>query len=126
MADFLNTGDNRPLTFAQLPFGQPLFILYSSGTSGKPKCILHCAGVRICTVLEGLYSVSAQGVLLNTKKELRIGFDSSEVDTYFQYTTVSCLFRLEMYSQVLLKVDWLDDVDLYACRPLMWIPRHII
>ncbi|KAF9010591.1 hypothetical protein BDQ17DRAFT_1387810 [Cyathus striatus] len=47
------------------------FILYSSGTSGKPKCIVHCAG----------------GVLLQTKKEIVIGFDISPNDTYFQYTT---------------------------------------
>lgn len=58
LADFLSTGDDRPLTFAQLPFGQPLFILYSSGTSGKPKCIVHCAGVWFCAVHEEYYSIS--------------------------------------------------------------------
>lgn len=47
---FLKTGDNRPLEFEQLPFGQPLFILYSSGTSGKPKCIVHSAGVSLLTL----------------------------------------------------------------------------
>jgi acetoacetyl-CoA synthetase len=47
LAEFLKTGDNRPLEFEQLPVGQPLYILYSSGTSGKPKCIVHSAGVRI-------------------------------------------------------------------------------
>ncbi|PPQ98788.1 hypothetical protein CVT24_003346 [Panaeolus cyanescens] len=44
IAQFLKSGDNRELTFEQLPFSQPLFILYSSGTSGKPKCIVHSAG----------------------------------------------------------------------------------
>jgi acetoacetyl-CoA synthetase len=47
LAEFLGTGDNRPLEFEQLPFGQPLYILYSSGTSGKPKCIVHSAGVGV-------------------------------------------------------------------------------
>ncbi|THU77195.1 acetyl-CoA synthetase-like protein [Dendrothele bispora CBS 962.96] len=57
--------------FEQLPFSQPLFILYSSGTSGPPKCIVHSAG----------------GVLMQTKKDLVCGMDLKEGDTYFQYTT---------------------------------------
>ncbi|KJA27864.1 hypothetical protein HYPSUDRAFT_35033 [Hypholoma sublateritium FD-334 SS-4] len=69
---FLKTGDPiRPLEFEQLPFGQPLYILYSSGTSGKPKCIVHSAG----------------GVLINTKKGIRLGYNMTSDDTYFQYTT---------------------------------------
>jgi len=51
LAEFLETGDSRPLEFEQLPVGQPLYILYSSGTSGKPKCIVHSAGVRISSHL---------------------------------------------------------------------------
>ena len=34
----------KPLTFAQLPFRHPLYILFSSGTTGVPKCIVHSAG----------------------------------------------------------------------------------
>ena len=45
LSQFIDTGDSRELVFEQLPFSQPLFILYSSGTSGKPKCIVHSAGV---------------------------------------------------------------------------------
>ncbi|KDR75136.1 hypothetical protein GALMADRAFT_140674 [Galerina marginata CBS 339.88] len=93
LSDFLKTGDNRELTFEQLPASQPLYILYSSGTSGKPKCIVHSAG----------------GVLVNTKKNLRMGYNLCSDDTYFQYTTtgwmmwtfmltgLSCGARLILY-----------------------------
>lgn len=49
LSAFLKTGGsgNTPLVFEQLSFSQPLFILYSSGTSGKPKCIVHTAGVSV-------------------------------------------------------------------------------
>ncbi|KAH0827977.1 acetoacetate-CoA ligase [Lanmaoa asiatica] len=39
-----SAADDYPLTFEQLPFDHPLYILYSSGTSGPPKCIVHAAG----------------------------------------------------------------------------------
>jgi acetoacetyl-CoA synthetase len=40
------TGEHAPgdIAFARLPFDHPLYILFSSGTTGVPKCIVHCAG----------------------------------------------------------------------------------
>ena len=61
----------EPLTFEQLPFHHPIFILYSSGTTGKPKCIVHSAG----------------GTLLQHWKEHALHTDLSEKDTLFYFTT---------------------------------------
>ncbi|CAL1706757.1 unnamed protein product [Somion occarium] len=71
LSAFLASGDGRPLTFEQLPFSHPLYILYSSGTSGPPKCIVHSAG----------------GILLNGLKDCSLVYSMTSDDTYFQYTT---------------------------------------
>jgi acetoacetyl-CoA synthetase len=41
---WLSPHRGSPLTFERLPFDHPLYVLYSSGTTGKPKCITHGAG----------------------------------------------------------------------------------
>jgi len=61
----------RPVTFERLPFSHPLYILYSSGTTGIPKCIVHSAG----------------GTLLQHVKELHLHADVGEGDRLFYFTT---------------------------------------
>ncbi len=68
--DWLET-DAEPLSFAQLPFDHPLYILYSSGTTGKPKCIVHGQG----------------GTLLQHRKEHQLHLDIGQEDNLFFFTT---------------------------------------
>src|SRR5207237_3984603 len=58
---------------AQLPFDHPVYILFSSGTTGKPKCIVHGAG----------------GSLLQNLKTYKLHFDVRPGDRFFYYCTTN-------------------------------------
>jgi acetoacetyl-CoA synthetase len=61
------------IAFAQLPFDHPVFILFTSGTTGKPKCIVHGAG----------------GTLLQALKMFKLHFDLRPGERYFYYCTTN-------------------------------------
>jgi len=70
--DFM-TGDDSPLVFEQLPPDQPIYIMFSSGTTGKPKCMVQ----------------GAAGVLINQFKELALQSDLRRDDVISYITTAS-------------------------------------
>ncbi|HEU5177620.1 MAG TPA: acetoacetate--CoA ligase, partial [Burkholderiales bacterium] len=61
------------IAYAQLPFNHPLFVLFTSGTTGKPKCIVHGAG----------------GTLLQSLKTFKFHFDVRPGDRYFYFCTTN-------------------------------------
>lgn len=71
--EFLAQEREPRLEFEQLPFDHPVFIMFSSGTTGKPKCMVQSAG----------------GILINHLKELILHTDLRRDDRIFYITTCS-------------------------------------
>jgi acetoacetyl-CoA synthetase len=69
--DILRTESSEPIRFERFAFNHPLYILYSSGTTGAPKCIVHGAG----------------GTLLQHVKEHQLHSDIHPQDRLFYFTT---------------------------------------
>ncbi len=71
--DFTASQQQGDIHFEQLPFDHPAFIMFSSGTTGKPKCLVQSGG----------------GVLINHLKELILHTDLKREDTILYITTCS-------------------------------------
>lgn len=71
--EFLSKDEEPELRSEQLPFEHPVFIMFSSGTTGKPKCMIQSAG----------------GILINHLKELILHTDLKRDDKIFYITTCS-------------------------------------
>jgi acetoacetyl-CoA synthetase len=71
--DFIRGQGATSIEFEQLPFDHPIYIVFSSGTTDKPKCVVHRAG----------------GILVQHLKELMLNTDMKRDDTIFYFTTCS-------------------------------------
>ncbi|MBW1998417.1 MAG: acetoacetate--CoA ligase, partial [Deltaproteobacteria bacterium] len=69
--DFRSDDSDLDIEFRQLPFMHPLYIMFTSGTTGLPKCMVQSAG----------------GVLINQLKELILHTDLKREDRIFYFTT---------------------------------------
>ena len=71
-SELLDVASDAPLTFADVPFAHPLYVLYSSGSTGLPKPIVHSHG----------------GILLEHLKMLGLHHDLDADDTFMWFSTV--------------------------------------
>jgi acetoacetyl-CoA synthetase len=71
-ADAVSARKTEPVAFERLPFAHPLYVLFSSGATGMPKCIVHSAG----------------GTLLKHVCEHRLHSDVQDGDRLFYFTTL--------------------------------------
>jgi acetoacetyl-CoA synthetase len=73
LGEWLRRHTPGEIAYVQLPFDHPVFILFTSGTTGKPKCIVHGAG----------------GTLLQVLKMFKLHFDVKPGERFFYYCTTN-------------------------------------
>lgn len=94
--DFLAKENNLEINFEQVPFDHPIYVMFSSGTTGKPKCMIQGAGV-----------------LINHLKELIIHTDLTREDIHFFITTCSWM----MWNWVMSSLATGNTIVLYDGNP---------
>ncbi len=96
---------DAPLAFTRFPFNHPGFVLFSSGTTGKPKCITH----------------SGAGVLLKVTAEHHYHFDLTPKDRVFFFTTCGWM----MWNWLLYVLGTGAAIVLYDGSPVSPTPEKL-
>jgi acetoacetyl-CoA synthetase len=98
-ADWIAPYAPGEIVYEQLPFDHPLYVLFTSGTTGKPKCIVHGAG----------------GTLLAGLKIYKLQFDVKPLDRFFYYTTCNWVMWNLLFEGLLAEAS----IMLYDGSPFM-------
>ena len=106
MWDDFVAGPKAPLTFERLPFDHPLYIMYSSGTTGLPKCMVHGAG----------------GTLIQHLKEHVLHGDLRREDRIFYFTTCGWMMWNWLVSALAVgsTIVLYDGAPLLRKKPILW------
>ena len=105
-SDLRSSTESPALRFEHLPFNHPLYIMYSSGTTGLPKCMVHGAG----------------GTLIQHLKELGLHTDVKRDDRVFYFTTCGWMMWNWLVSCLALgaTIVLYDGAPLIRDRPILW------
>ena len=104
--DIIKSNKSKAINFTRLPFNHPLYIMYSSGTTGKPKSIVHSSG----------------GTLIQHLKELLLHVNLKKEQKIFYYTTCGWM----MWNWLVSALSVGSTIVLYEGNPFYPSSSHLL